>query len=196
MLAKNTSVGQWVAYQLLVAAGSGIIVSTLLPAVQVELPDTTNGASSGSWAFLRGTGSLFGVAVPGAVFNLRFSQLLSTISNSTARTQLTNGQAYQHASSAFVGRFGEEVKEQIIYGFAEGLKCVWIVFAVFAAIGFVLTFFERQMTMRKDLNTAYGLKAPKSGSSTPKSSLPSSGASTPRAKSPELGDEKAGLELV
>ncbi|KAF2799185.1 MFS general substrate transporter [Melanomma pulvis-pyrius CBS 109.77] len=154
MLSKSTSVGSWVVFQLLVAAGSGIIVSTLLPTVQVELPDTTNGASAGSWAFLRGTGSLFGVAVPGAIFNVRFSQLLPSITDPTARAQLANGQAYQRASSAFVGKFSEEVKTQIVNSFSESLKSVWIVFAVLSGIGFALTFFEKQVKMRKDLNTA------------------------------------------
>ena len=171
MLSKTTPVGAWVVFQLLVAVGSGIVVSTLLPAVQVELPDTTNGASAGSWAFLRGTGSLFGVAVPGAIFNVRFAQLLSSIENETARAKLSNGQAYQRASSAFVRRFGKEVEKQIVRGFSESLRCVWIVFAIFACVGFVLTFLENQVKMRKDLNTKYGLKAPKSGWSTPTGGL-------------------------
>ena len=197
MLSKNTPAGAWVIYQLLVAVGSGIVVSTLLPAVQVELPDTTNGASAGSWAFLRGTGSLFGVAVPGAIFNVRFAQLLPTIVSEEARAKLANGQAYQRASSSFVSKFGPEVKEQIVHGFSEGLKSVWIVFAVFGAVGFMLTFFEKQVKMRKELDTKYGLKTPKSMPNTPASglspgnSLPGSGESTPWRGSLERDFEKA-----
>ncbi|KAF2713897.1 MFS general substrate transporter [Pleomassaria siparia CBS 279.74] len=187
MLSRSTPVWEWTIFQLLVAAGSGIIVSTLLPAVQVELPDTTNGASAGSWAFLRGTGSLFGVAVPGAIFNVRFSQLLPTISNATAQRQLANGQAYQRTSPAFLDKFGQDVKKEIVHGFEESLRCVWIVFMVVVSIGFALTFLEKQVKMRKELNTAYGLK-------TPRESPISSEASTPKRTSLEKIPEKLGAD--
>jgi hypothetical protein len=200
MLSKDTPLGARIVFQLLVAAGSGIVVSTLLPAVQVELPDTTNGASAGSWAFLRGTGSLFGVAVPGAIFNVRFTQLLPSITNEEARSMLSNGQAYQRASSSFVSRFGPEVKEQIVNGFSESLKSVWIVFAVFATVGFLLTFCENQVKMRKELDTKYGLKTPKSIPNTPESELtpvnspPLSGKSTPWRRSLEMDLEKSEVD--
>ncbi|PSN75598.1 MFS general substrate transporter [Corynespora cassiicola Philippines] len=166
MLAKSTPVGAWLAFQLLVASGSGIVISSLLPAVQVRLPDDTNGASAGSWAFLRGTGSLFGVALPGAVFNLRFAQVLPTIEHEGARAQLANGRAYQHASSSFTSSFGATVQQQIVTGFTQSLKWAWIVFAVAAGVGLVLAFWEKEHKMRKELNSAYGLKAPKSGNGT------------------------------
>ncbi|KAF2650336.1 MFS general substrate transporter [Lophiostoma macrostomum CBS 122681] len=171
-MTQSTPVGGWVMIQLILAFGCGIVVSTMLPAVQVELPDKANGSAAGSWAFLRGTGSLFGVAVPGAIFNIRFAQLLPSIRNAKARAQLANGQAYQRASAAFVSRFGEKVKDDIIGAFTESLKCVWIVFAVMAGVGFLLTFLERQVKMRRELNTAYGLKTPKgSGLNTPRSGI-------------------------
>jgi hypothetical protein len=169
-MTQDTPAGGWVVFQLILAFGSGIVVSTMLPAVLVELPDKANGSAAGSWAFLRGTGSLFGVAIPGAIFNVRFAQLLPSIHNSKAQTQLAKGQAYQRASSAFVSRFGSDVKCEIVRAFTESLKCVWIVFAAMAGVGFVLTFLERQVKMRKELDTKYGLKTPKaSGMNTPRS---------------------------
>lgn len=193
MLDRDTPIGAWLMFQLIVAAGAGIVISSMLPAVQVKLPDGTTGQSSGSWAFLRGTGSLFGVAIPGAIFNIRFTSLLPTISSTKARSQLAHGQAYQRASSTFISKFGEESKREIIHAFSESLKCVWIVFTVLAGIGFALTFFERQYKMRKDLNTAYGLKTPKSAGQTPAGSAPASGTNTPMVEK-ELEDLERGDE--
>ncbi|KAF2638690.1 MFS general substrate transporter [Massarina eburnea CBS 473.64] len=150
MLAKDTSLSAWLMFQFIFAAGSGIVISSMLPAVQVKLPDDTTGQSSGAWAFLRGTGSLFGVALPGAIFNLRFAYQLPSIDSSFARTQLSHGQAYQRASSSFIYSFD-----------APSLKCVWIVFTVVAGIGFVLTFGEKEYKMRKELNSRFGLKTPR-----------------------------------
>ncbi|KAF2680922.1 MFS general substrate transporter [Lentithecium fluviatile CBS 122367] len=152
-LAKSTPVWAWMLMQLVVAAGSGIVISSMLPAVQVKLPDTTTGQSAASWAFLRGTGSLFGVAIPGALFNMRFTKHLPSIYSAPARAQLAHGQAYQRATSSFLKQWPASVQLEIVAGFTESLKCVWIIFAIVAGIGFAMTWFEKQHKMRKDLNT-------------------------------------------
>jgi len=167
LLNARSSIGVWLSLQLITAAGLGIVISTMLPAVQVKLPESTTGASAGSWAFLRGTGSLFGVAIPGAIFNVRFASLLPTISSATARAKLENGQAYQRATASFIATQATSptIKAEIINAFTQSLKCVWIVFAVLAGIGFCLTWGEKEYKMRKELNTVYGLKAKKTGGS-------------------------------
>jgi EmrB/QacA subfamily drug resistance transporter len=161
MLGKDSKTVEWVMFQCIAAAGSGIVISSMLPAVQVDLPDETTGQSSGSWAFLRGTGSLFGVAIPGAIFNLRFSQYCPNIADEKARKQLDHGQAYQRASREYIKKFEDPVQTQIIEGFTQSLKSVWIVLAVVAGIGFVLTWALRQHKMREDLNSEFGLKTSK-----------------------------------
>ncbi|KAK7178427.1 major facilitator superfamily transporter [Paraphaeosphaeria sporulosa] len=47
MLAKNPPVPAWLMFQLVVAAGSGMVISSMLPAVQVKLWDNITGPSSG-----------------------------------------------------------------------------------------------------------------------------------------------------
>ncbi|CAN9184181.1 unnamed protein product [Alternaria alternata] len=131
--------------QLVTAAGLGIVISTMLPAVQVKLPESTTGASAGSWAFLRGTGSLFGVAIPGAVFNLRFACLLQTISSESARAKLANEllptrNRFFHRHTSYI----PNNKVEIVNAFTKSLKCVWIVFAILAGLGFCLTWFEKE----------------------------------------------------
>ncbi|KAF2621179.1 MFS general substrate transporter [Macroventuria anomochaeta] len=180
LLGPSTPFSVWLILQLVVAGGLGIVISTMLAAVQVKLPESSTGAAAGSWAFLRGTGSLFGVAVPGAVFNVRFTSLLSTIPSKNARWQLAKGQAYQHASAAFVSSFGPKNKVQIVNTFNESLKSVWIVFAILAGIGFLMTFGEKQHKMRKQLNTKYGLKsAPQTPAPTAPPTMPPTAMPTP-----------------
>jgi len=161
LLSADAKPPQWVTFQLLVAAGSGIVVSTMLPAVLVELPDRASAAAAGSWAFLRGLGSLFGVAIPGALFNARFAALMSTIDSEVARSLLIDGQAYQRASADFLKKFPYEVQKQIIRVFTDGLRAVWICFLVLAGVGFVITFLERQVKLRKELETDFGLAGKK-----------------------------------
>lgn len=200
ILDSETPIAAWLCFQLVAASGFGIVISTMLPAVQVKLPESTTGVSAGSWAFLRGTGSLFGVAIPGAVFNVHFTQLLPTISSAAARKRLAHGKAYSRASAKFTARFGPKAKLEIINAFTQSLKSVWVVFAVVAGIGFLLTWGEKQYKMRQDLNTAYGLKPPKSTSTskhTPVASTPASGTATPAvAHDDSLEMESKGDDVV
>ncbi|KAF9697648.1 hypothetical protein EKO04_004524 [Ascochyta lentis] len=196
LLGPSTPISVWLVLQLVVAGGLGIVISTMLPAVQVKLPESSTGAAAGSWAFLRGTGSLFGVAIPGAIFNVRFNSLLATIPSQTARSQLSKGQAYQHASAAFVKSFGSRNETKIVNAFNESLKCVWIVFAVLASIGFLMTFGEKQHKMRKQLNTKYGLKsAPQTPASSAPSTRPSTAMPTPAVEIHDAEKEYPMVEI-
>ncbi|KAK3214638.1 hypothetical protein GRF29_19g857546 [Pseudopithomyces chartarum] len=190
LVEKDWPLAAWLCLQILPAAGCGIVVSSMLPTVQVKLPESTTGQSSGSWAFLRGTGSLFGVAIPGAVFNIRFNGLLSGISSTAARTQLDKGQAYQRATSAFVKKWDPSVQKEIVHSFTEGLRYVWIVFAILAGTGLLMTPFEKEHEMRTEVSSAYGLKMPKSAGQTPAHTAQGTPMMTPTE---EKSQEEAGM---
>nr|QJY30855.1 MFS general substrate transporter [Discosia rubi] len=78
----------WIIAETLVALGLGITIPALLPAVQVELTDADTAASTGMWAFLRSLGTIWGVSIPAAVFNNRFSELLWQIDDQTIKAEL------------------------------------------------------------------------------------------------------------
>ncbi|AEO59483.1 hypothetical protein MYCTH_103794 [Thermothelomyces thermophilus ATCC 42464] len=157
-LEESRSVVLWISLSFLVGVGSGIIVSTTLPAVLVELTDKENAAATGSWAFLRGLGSLLGVAVPNAVFNAQFSASLRSIDDAVVRAELSNGQAYEHASGTFIAGLDATVRQQVLGAFTASFRFVWIIFLAFALVGFVSALLERQVQLRRDLDSEYGLK--------------------------------------
>ena len=143
----------WIAFSFFVGIGSGLIVSTTLPAVLVELTDKENAAATGSWAFLRGLGSLLGVAIPNSAFNAVFSTHLASLPKEAA-SQLDAGQAYEQASSVFVAQYGVGVKN----AFADSLKAPWVIFLVLAGVGILVTCMERQVELRVDIDSDFGLK--------------------------------------
>ncbi|KAL2138753.1 hypothetical protein VTI28DRAFT_6312 [Corynascus sepedonium] len=152
------SVALWISLSFLVGIGSGVIVSTTLPAVLVELTDKENAAATGSWAFLRGLGSLLGVAIPNAVFNAQFSASLQSIGDATARSELSNGQAYEHASATFIASFDSRVRQQILDAFMASFRLVWVIFLILAVLGLVAALLERQVRLRRNLDSDFGLK--------------------------------------
>ncbi|KAL2159380.1 hypothetical protein VTH06DRAFT_2384 [Thermothelomyces fergusii] len=157
-LGESRSVVLWVALSFLVGVGSGVIVSTTLPAVLVELTDRENAAATGSWAFLRGLGSLLGVAVPNAVFNAQFAASLRAVGDEAARRELGNGQAYEHASASFIAGLDPAVRKQVLRAFTASFRSVWVIFLACALAGFGAALLERQVRLRRELDSEYGLK--------------------------------------
>lgn len=161
--AADSSDAPWIVLQMLVAAGLGAVMPALLPAVQAELRDADAAASTAAWAFVRSLGTVWGVAVPAAVFNNRFRELLDErvgVIEPGARAALRGGSAYEHATKAFVESFRDgETRAQVVGLYADSLKRMWQIGVVFAGLSFLAVFFERPVLLRKELETEFGLES-------------------------------------
>ncbi|KAG0647639.1 MFS efflux transporter aclA [Hyphodiscus hymeniophilus] len=94
MLESESSVAEWVIFQAITAAGSGIIVSCLLPAIQASLTEADSGSSTATFAFTRSFGAVWGLTVPAAIFNNQFDQHASRIADANIRQMFVGGKAY------------------------------------------------------------------------------------------------------
>lgn len=161
LLDSSSTTAEWVIYQGIVAAGSGIIVSSLLPAIQASLSDEDAAASTALFAFTRSFGAIWGVTIPVAVFNNQFSKLLYRITDPAVRALLANGQAYEHASRTFIESFEKVTKDEIVSVYTDALRMVWIVGAAICGVGFLLVFVEKEIKLRTELKSEYGIKEKK-----------------------------------
>ena len=151
----------WIFFTFLVGIGSGIIVSTTLPTVLAELTDKENAAATGSWAFLRGLGSLLGVAIPGAAFNIRVTQILNDERSSIPThigKELASGHAYEHASAGYLAGLNSSERKRAVWIFSNGFMAIWGICLVLALVGILVTLMERQVKLRRDLDSDFGLK--------------------------------------
>ncbi|KAI9768098.1 MAG: hypothetical protein M1840_005132 [Geoglossum simile] len=158
LLDRYTGDGTWVLFQITAAAGLGMLISCLLPAVQANLHDTETASSTATWAYMRSLGTIWGVSIPAAVFGNRFNQLLPRISDPAARELLTGGQAYGHASKDFINSFGGVVRDQIIGVYSDSLKRVWQIAVMFAGVSFLIVWVEKETKLRTELQTDFGLQ--------------------------------------
>jgi beta-lactamase regulating signal transducer with metallopeptidase domain len=55
------------------------------------------------------------------------------------------------------------VREEIVGVYRDALKVVWIVGAVITGLGFLLVFVEREIKLRTELESEYGMKEKKKG---------------------------------
>ncbi|KAF2182987.1 DNA repair protein RAD50 [Zopfia rhizophila CBS 207.26] len=157
LLDRNSSTAEWVIFEMIAGGGSGFVLNTLLPACQAGLIESDQAAATAAWSFMRSFGNIWGVAIPAAIFNNRFSSLSYRISDPSVRTLLSGGHAYQYASAAFIKSFSNLVRDQLISVYSDALKRQWEISIVFSGVSFLLVFIEKQIKLRKELDTEYGL---------------------------------------
>ncbi|PTD10445.1 putative aldehyde dehydrogenase FUS7 [Fusarium culmorum] len=93
LLDESSSTGRWVGFQILFGFGTGVVFTSTLPPILASLPDSDVATATGAWTFIRNFGSIWGVAIPAAVFNNHVNHAASDISDQGVRSLLVNGGA-------------------------------------------------------------------------------------------------------
>ena len=157
ILDENTSVAEWVIFQLICAIGLGLLITAILPAVQVDLPEKDVGHATAAYAFMKSYGAIWGVSIPSAIFNSEFSKQSYRITDIAVREQLSRGNAYSFVNARLVQSFPAQARIQVVEVFGRSLRLTWQVSIAFAVLSFFLVFVEKEIKMRTTLETEYGL---------------------------------------
>ncbi|KAI1648782.1 MFS general substrate transporter [Daldinia loculata] len=160
---RNTSTAEWVIIQIIAAFGLGIMMSTNLPAVQADLPESDTAAATAAFAFVRAYGSIWGVSIPAAIFNAKFVTESWRIDDSQIEARLSSGNAYEYANADFIQSFPEPQRGHVIDVYTRSLQLIWQVSLAFALVGFLLCFLEKEIMLRTHLETEFGLEEKKKG---------------------------------
>ncbi|KAF3385659.1 hypothetical protein DPV78_012370 [Talaromyces pinophilus] len=90
--------------------------------------------ATASWGFVQSFGSIWGAAIPAAVFNLRIDNLLTTISDRSIRAILSSGRAYEHATADVVSTLNVQpgVKQELIDIYTKGQQIMAIILFFYA----------------------------------------------------------------
>lgn len=163
-LDQTTSTGYWAGIQIIGALAIGIITPVTLPTILTPLSESDVAVGTATWAFMRGFGTIWGAAIPLATFNSRANALVNTrlSDNNRVRELLANGGAYTLAAGGSLYPTLELDKnpdlEATVKGiYVDSLKLCWQVALAFALFGFLLTFLVKEIPMRTDLETEYGM---------------------------------------
>ncbi|MCJ1477281.1 hypothetical protein MMC13_005952 [Lambiella insularis] len=158
LLNHETTLAEWVIYEVFAGLGAGMVLNTLLPAFQAALDEKDQAAATASWAFIRSFGNIWGVAIPAAIFNTQIEKLSSRISNPAVRDLLAGGHGYQYGTAAFINSYNGTLQLEIVSVYSDALRLVWEVAILFSGLAFCLVFVERKIPLRTELDTAFGLK--------------------------------------
>ncbi|GLB11618.1 hypothetical protein AtubIFM57258_008488 [Aspergillus tubingensis] len=158
-LDQHSSMAEYVIFQIITAVGTGMIMSTLLPAVQAPLQDTQVAPATATWGFLRAYGGVWGVAIPGAIFNSQIQTNLSKrVSDPDVRRTLGSGSAYSHVSSSYIRSLPADVRDDVVSVYVDALRIVWATATAFAGLCFLLTLLEKEVPLRTSVKSDYGMR--------------------------------------
>ncbi len=159
-LDEHSPTGEWVGYMFTSPLGGGLLLNTQLPAFQAPVPEADQAAATGCWNFIKTLGSVWGVAIPAAIFASRVDGLIAggAISNPVAARMMVNGGAYQYASAKFVRGFPLPDQAEIIAVYRLAIQRVFLIAIAFSGIAWLLCFLEKDIVLRVNLVTEYGLK--------------------------------------
>ncbi len=80
------------------------------------------------------------------------------INDEAIRAILGKGGAYNHATKDFLEAFSPTIQNEIKAGFTSGLQFTWQISLVFGGCALLLAVFIPQVSLRKDLETRFGLE--------------------------------------
>lgn len=106
-------------------------------------------------------GGVWGVAIPAAIFANRVDTLIAggAVSSDAAAAMLVGGGAYEHATAEFVKSFpSAAVRAEVRHVYRLALQRVFECAIAFCDFCFILCLFEKDIPLRTELVTEYGLK--------------------------------------
>lgn len=159
LLDGNSPTVQWVIFQIICGAGDGLALTATLLAVQAPLHESDVAVATACWAFVRSFGSIWGAAIPAAIFNSRVDSLIHHVGNLTVREKLRGGGAYEHATASFIKSFDGDLatKRELIEIYTAGIQESWQVLIAFTVIAVPIAWFIKEVPLRKELVTEFGL---------------------------------------
>lgn len=162
-LDRHSSTAAWGCFEILGAAGLGSLSISLLPALQAPLEERHAATSAGIYSFARGFGAIWGVTIPSVVFNNVVKHQVTInesafATNPSLAARLANGEAYQLATKAFLDSLESSDREQVMATFEHAIHVVFYVLVAFAGLGLLLVLLEKEVPMRRENNTEFGLE--------------------------------------
>lgn len=166
LLDQDSGVAAWVGYQVLFGLGNGMVYNSMIPPLLASLPPSEVATATATWTFMRSFGSIWGIAIPSAIFNDRVNHLVKErlVNAPAVAAQLVNGKAYERATALFIASLDAVTRPVVVGIYVDALKVVWYASIAFAVIGLPVCFFVKGIDLSSELETEFGMQEKKKGS--------------------------------
>ena len=154
-LNETTAYWQLSLFEILVGAGLGLSMQTIVIALQNAIDFKHMGVATSANTFFRSIGSTIGVAIFGTIYENRLAHYLpSMIADLGARNPeaLAGATPEKFAqlknNSEIISTFTPELQSGVVHSFVLSFHDVFLVAAPITALGFIVALFLRETTLR------------------------------------------------
>ena len=151
-LALETPLWRFEAIMVVMGMGLGLSMQTLVISVQNALPPRDMGIATSSVTFFRSMGATFGVA---AALAILFSSLVGNIQDRARAARLPSALIERFSDlsgfndTSVIKTLPPQIQKVILQGFADSMDTVFLTVSVLMIPAFVLTFFIKEVPLRK-----------------------------------------------
>ncbi|MBI9116252.1 MDR family MFS transporter [Sanguibacter suaedae] len=173
-ISGDTSLIAFSAILVVLGAGLGLVMQTIVLAVQNAVDPKEIGTATSSNNFFREIGAAVGIALFSTIFTRRLSENLGAVAVSVPPEQaaLLNPEG---VTPGAVQSFPEPLQSGVIDGFAEALAPAFWYLVPLLAVGFVLTLFLREIALSNEAGMVARGEAVAGGASAPGAQAVASG---------------------
>jgi hypothetical protein len=154
-LTEDTSFWILSGFAILVGAGLGLSMQTIVIALQNSVDFADMGVATSSNTFFRSLGGAFGTAIFGTIFSNRVAYFLEdgltklAVSNPTAVEGFDSSKLEQlTTNTSGIAALPEPIKETVLNGFVQSFQLVFLAAAPVTFLGFLLAFLLKEKPLQ------------------------------------------------
>ncbi|TBU25225.1 iron permease [Dichomitus squalens] len=156
LLKADASTGDWAGFQVITAAGIGIIWASALFPILAPLPVTRVAPALAFQNFCRTFAQTWGVAIAASILQNELKRRLPP----AFLEEFPAGIEIAYAAIPIIRTLHEPTQTEVRVAYAESMATVWKAMIGFSAAGFVSLFLMREVPMTKQVDEAYALDHP------------------------------------
>jgi len=152
LLGSHTPYVEVAAFMFVTGLGIGLVMQVLVVAVQNSVPHSQLGVATATSTFFRTIGGAFGVAVLGAVFANQLASQLK-LHATAAELKLLSGSNLS-ANPAQIDHLPAMQRAFVVNAFSHSVESAFLVAVPIVVLGFVLSWFIKEIPLRTTANVA------------------------------------------
>ncbi|KAI0833798.1 iron permease [Trametes gibbosa] len=154
LLKEDSPTAAWASFQVITAAGIGIIWACTIFPILAPLPVTRAASALAFYNFCRTFAQTWGVAISASILQNELKKRLPP----AFVQQFPAGVEIAYAAIPVIHTLPEPLRTEVRVAFAESLSVVWKAMIGFSAAGFLTLFLLREVPMQKETDEKYSLQ--------------------------------------
>ncbi|KZT24131.1 iron permease [Neolentinus lepideus HHB14362 ss-1] len=155
LLNENSTIGQFVGYQIVAGAGAGIVWTGTLFPILAPLPYSNNTGALAFYMFTKCLSTVFGIMVGGTILQNELRRRLPV--DFTAK--FPAGAQLAYSAIPLIRNLGVPLRNEVIHAFAESTRLIWITFTAISGLGLVCSLFMKEVSMQTKMDEQWALQS-------------------------------------